>query len=366
MLGIYYINQINNISDITKEFVLNCQDQKTGLMVGPELEDHFPSDELFHNREHLLLHSTCTAVATCQNFGISLRYPILFAHKFCDLSYLSTWLESRCLQYAWLEGNNLLFVGQLLIYLRDVEKRNGAQAALECWFAWLEKNIDPNTNLWGSNGFCPLKDAVYGGYHQLLAFYHEDRPIINSSGLIDSVLSLQNADGSFDPNGNGGACEDVDAVDILVNMYKRHPYKQAAIRCALWRCVNHILKTQNSDGGFPYRRYAMQSHMGIPGTTAGPNVSTTFPTWFRIHTLALCAEIVPDHPALHGVEFGFSNHLSMGWHRNPEDWSLKVSRNQRYREASISAFHLIRHQAARSRRFIIKLANRMKCAGHLH
>jgi hypothetical protein len=68
------------------------------------------------------------------------------------------------------------------------------------------------------------------------------------------------------------------------------------------------------DGGFPYNRDCSQSHMGIPGTLAPPNVSTMFPTWFRIHTLALMAEVLTDEEELDGP-FRFTSVLSMGWHQ---------------------------------------------------
>ena len=50
--------------------------------------------------------------------------------------------------------------------------------------------------------------------------------------MIDTVLGLQHVDGGFNPRGNGGACEDVDSVDILLNLYKRFDYRRADIRFA--------------------------------------------------------------------------------------------------------------------------------------
>jgi hypothetical protein len=38
-------------------------------------------------------------------------------------------------------------------------------------------------------------------------------------------------------------------------------------------------------------------------------------TWFRVHTLALISEIVPDEPGQDTVPFRFATQLSMGWHR---------------------------------------------------
>ena len=346
-----YVQRDAVISDQTRQYLLDQQDPESGLMIGPELRNYHPSSHSVHDREHLLLHLTCAALPTLHHFGLRPRYEIRAAHRFCELDYLSEWLDNRNLRNAWLEGNNLLFVGQLLVHLRDVENCVDAQPALDCWFDWLDRNLDPATNLWGTNGYCAEAEAVYGGYHQLLVYYHENRPLVNQHGLIDTVLGIQHWDGGFNQAGNGGACEDVDSVDILVNLYKRCDYKRAEIRNALTRCVNHILQTQNVDGGFPYSRNCKQSHMGIPGTAAPPNTSTTFATWFRIHTLALCAEIIPETPALEGIRFCFTKSLSMGWHASPDPWELRVSTNQKIRELSLVPVAYMAQLPRRARRF---------------
>jgi hypothetical protein len=292
----------------------------SGMYFGPELEHFSTRDGAKHDRDHLIMHLTCSAVLpVAQCFGICLE-PILLARKWCEINRLKAWQDSIDWSHAWFEGNNILFVGQLLVYLRDVERNPGAAEAMALWFSWLDRTVDPKTGLWGTNGYCSPMEAVYGGYHQLLVYYYEGHPLPNIRGLVDTVLSLQHRDGGFNPGGNGGACEDVDSVDILVNCYKRLDYRRAEIRLALRRCMHHILQTQNPDGGFPYNRNLPQSHMGIPGTEAGPNVSCTFPTWFRIHTLALIAEVLPEEPELAGIPFRFNKHLSMGWHRSPKGW----------------------------------------------
>jgi hypothetical protein len=149
----------------------------------------------------------------------------------------------------------------------------------------------------------------------LLVYYYENRPVRAARRLVDSVLSLQQRDGGFADKPGGGACEDVDAIDILVNMYKQHDYARGAIRDALRQTRKLILSQQASDGGFCYRPREPQSHMGIEATTAAANVSCMFPTWFRVHTLALIHEVLEDGAAFGCPEPRFSTHLSMGWHR---------------------------------------------------
>ena len=320
LLAMYYLGEEAPVTPEVRHFVTKAQDPASGLFVGPELIDFVPRPGALHDRDHLLLHSSCAVLPFCQQFLITPSHPIHSAHRFCDLGVLERWLEERDLRRAWFEGNNILFVGQLLIYLRDVERHPGAAEALKRWFSWLDAHADPETGLWGTDGFCSPKEAVYGGYHQLLVYYYEHHPLPNARGLVDTVLGLQHDDAGFEPTGNAGACEDADAVDILVNCYKRVDYRRAEIRHSLRRCLRHILSTQNSDGGFPYNRNRSQSHMGIPGTEAGPNASCTFPTWFRIHTLALIAEVLPNEPALIGIPFRFSSALGMGWHESPPWW----------------------------------------------
>jgi len=304
----------------TKDFVRSCQDPATGYFIGPELKVFRKRHGALHDSEHLYMHSTSTALPFCREHEIPIR-PLVATHRFCGLPFLKCWTAARNWKNAWFEGNNILFVGQFLTHLRDMEAHPGTSAALDHWFEWLDREMDPATGLWGTNGFCPPKEAVYGGYHQLLVYYHENRLISRAPELVDTVLQLQHRDGGFNPDGNAGACEDVDSVDILVNCYKRVDYRRTEIRIALRQCLRHILLTQNPDGGFPYSRDQKQSHMNIPGTEAAPNVSCTFPTWFRIHTLALISEILPNEPALRSVHFRFNKTLSMGWHRSPQGWS---------------------------------------------
>jgi hypothetical protein len=315
LLAQTYLGDTFELAPATRRFIQEGQDPQSGWFVGPELQGFQAPQGALHDREHLRLHLTCAALPVCSQFNIPVLNPLTAALRFCDIGYLRGWLQARDLRHAWFEGNNLLFAGQLLVHLRDAGGCPQARPALDAWFEWLEEAIDPATSLWGSNGLCSQAEAVYGGYHQLLVYYHEQRPIRNPEGLIDVVLNLQHADGGFHPEGNAGACEDVDCVDILVNLYKLTGARQREIRLALRKCLFHILAQQNPDGGFPYTRNRAQSHMGVPGTGAPANVSTMFPTWFRIHTLALMSEILTDEPQLKDVPFRFSDELSMGWHR---------------------------------------------------
>ncbi len=312
LLTRHYLGHDTSPADATALLLASWQDED-GYIYGPELRDWTPAAGASHDREHLVLHSTCSILPVFRQWDLPLRPLRAAAEQFADLDRLRAWLGERDLVYnAWLEGNNLLFAGHLLIHLRDHERHPHANAALSLWFDWLDERVDPGAGLWGTQHGAPVHQALYGGYHQLLVYYHEDRSILYPERLVDSALSIQGPDGGFNPWGNSGACEDVDAVDILVNLYKQLDYRRAEIRLALRRCLRHIRALQNPDGGYPYAKRGQYTHMGIPATATPAGHSAAFPTWFRVHTLALIGEVLADEPCL---PMRFNDHLSMGWHR---------------------------------------------------
>jgi len=312
----YYLGKLEQLDMYQKQqwadYFNSWQDSDSGYFIGPELiGSELTSPK--HSYKHLSHHLTVHVLPALKLLGYIPVYPLTFAHSYLDQTYLKNWLDKRDWRDAWLEGNNLLFVGQLLIYLRDVEKNSSSQAALNLYFDWLDQHLDPKTGLWGTNGYCSPFIAMCGGYHQLLVYYYENRNIMYKKQLIDTVLSLQHTDGGFHPNGGGGACEDVDAADILINMYKQTNYRRAEIRFVLRRLMKSILKKQMTDGGFVYRLNEPFLHMGVNKTASRPNQSNLFPTWFCIHTLALISEILTDEKEIK-FDWKFNNSCSMGWH----------------------------------------------------
>ncbi len=342
----HYIGRLDHFTPDDKklwaDYLNSWQNAETGLFIGPELvPDELKSRK--HSYEHIAHHLAIHIIPALNLLGAQPNYPLTFAHAYLNLDYLQDWLENRNWQDAWLEGNNLLFVGQLLVYLRDFEGFKQAQPALDLYFAWLEQEIDPATGLWGSNGYCSNAAALYGGYHQLLVYYYEGRPVQYPDRLVDVALSLQHMDGGFNLDGGGGACEDTDAIDILVNVYKITGYKHPHIRIALRKAVAHILQRQMPDGGFVYSLDRPFVHMGIQKTSSPPNQSNLFPTWFRVHTLALMSEILTDEPLLQW-DWQFNDSLSMGWHQPWERANHMLGWQTKLQERLLTVARFIREK----------------------
>ncbi len=320
LLTLDYLGQTPADLDRSLDFLQNLQDPDTGWFVGPELPPANPpspapgTDRVQHDREHLLHHLTCTVVPALAQFGRQPRHPLAVARRYTDLDFLQTWLDQRDLGNAWLEGNNLLFAGQLLLHLRDHEQEPAAAAALDHWFDWHDRHLDPQTGVWGTDRGSDVRAGIYGGYHQLILYYDLRPEIKHHEALVDQILSIQHPDGGFSKTAGGGACEDVDAIDILVNLYKRYDYRRPEIRVALRRCLKLLWSVQNPDGGFSYKRGRGYVHMGMESTRNRQHESGMFPTWFRVHTLALIAQVLTDEPAITEEPLGFSKAVSMGWH----------------------------------------------------
>lgn len=329
-----YLGRLDELTADEREawaaYLNSWQDGETGLFIGPELVASELSSPN-HSYEHIAHHLAAHVLPALDLLGAKPLVPLIFAYPYMEQRFLAGWLAARDFSDAWLEGNNLLFIGQFLLHLRDVENHPAAGAALKQYLDWLDEHQDPATGLWGSDGACSNEIALYGGYHQLLVYYYENHPVNYPQQLIDVALSLQHADGSFTPWGGGGACEDVDAVDILVNMYKQVPYRRPEIRLALRRALPHILSMQMKDGGFLYSANKPFIHMGIQKTASDANESNLFATWFRIHTLALMGEVLTDEPTGQ-LTWGFNSTCSMGWHPTWDKAANRIGRFERQEE----------------------------------
>lgn len=322
VMTLHYLNAFEAYSTEEREkwvsYINSWQDMDTGYYVGPEIRGQ-KITSTGHNLEHVSMHLTAHVLPTLLILGGRPSFPLHFAHRFLNPVYLQEWLDARDWTKAWLEGNNLLFVGQFLIYLSEHEERLEAKHALDLYFNWLDEQQDSVTGLWGTNGYCGNHAAMCGGYHQLLTYYYCRREVRHNERIIDTTLALQHVDGGFGPKGNSGACEDVDAVDILVNMYKltEGNYRGLEIRRALKKALRNIKRKQLSNGGFVYRYNVPFIHNSLPRTACPVNVPHMFATWFRVHTIALICEILNDEP-LAKVNWNFNPCCSMGWHRKWE------------------------------------------------
>ncbi|KAB0666490.1 hypothetical protein F6V25_03460 [Oryzomonas japonica] len=316
LMIMHFIGKLSEVPEKEKaewaEYILSHQDPDTGYFVGPEISLGKLLSEA-HSRGHLSMHLTAHVLPALKILGIKPEYSLKFAEKYLDIEYLDGWLCGIDWTSPWLEGNNLLFVGQFLIYLFEEYNIAEAKPAVDYLLNWLDTKIDSTTGLWGTEGCADIAPAIYGAYHQLILYYYLNHNIKYREKLIDSVLSIQHIDGGFSDYFGGGSCEDVDCVDILVNMYKITKYKHNKIETALRKSACNLIRKLTSEGGFYYKRNTEFYHMGMEYTYAPPQRANMFSTWFTVHTLFLISEVI-DLPCTRSIDYNFNQACSMGWH----------------------------------------------------
>ena len=366
VMSYHYLNSLKlfNNSEIEgwANYILSFQ-RKDGTFVGPEItKGNLLSDA--HTHEHLSWHLTCHVLPALNILGVKPHYRLSFIYPYLEKKNLLKWLEKRNWDQAWLEGNNLLFMGQLLTYLATEEKLSQAGNNVQTLFQWLDERVDPPTGLWGTAKSVSNHYAAYGGYHQLLLYYYWKKPVSYKKKLVDTILNLQHFDGGFSSSWGGGSCEDVDCVDILVNMYKLVDYRRDEIEKALLKASLAILRRQTPEGGFVYRIGEEFFHMGMEFTYAPKNIANIFSTWFAIHTIALISEVIdiPKYDIIRG-EYSFNNICSMGWHRK---WNnkIKIPKNKDYIIANltniVSVIYFMVREIKRSSKALSKLYEKIK------
>jgi len=313
VMSYHYSGKLKTLSAQEKSewqlFINSHQNEETGLYDSHELHGEIGE---YHNLQHRRLHLTCHVLPALALLGAIPRYPIKYIENYLDRDKFAQWLDARDLSMAWVEGNNLFFAGQLLIH--EIETSNRGHESLEQLFLWLEKTVDSNTGLWGTDQGCNLHKAMYGAYHQLILYFYRKRPVPYMEKLIDSVLACQHFDGGFSEWRGGGTCQDIDGIDILVNCYKLTNYRSRDIRRSLRKSLIHILDDRLiASGGFQDREGHEFIHNSMVLTRTPKTTANSFSTWFTLHALVDIGSVLDRDRFFSGIEFYFNDTCSMGW-----------------------------------------------------
>jgi glycosyltransferase involved in cell wall biosynthesis len=317
------IGQLNTLSPDERESlessIFNHQQSDSGLFSDPLLE-RYPIESSTHDSEYVLHQMTYFALQALDALGVQARYPLRFMEHWKSVDALVPWLEALDWSNAWLQSNRVMFMLAFLIYQAEVESDLVAAANVHIILDWLDQQQDAESGLWGiRQGSSPL-NGMAAAYHFLPFFEYVQRPLKYLNALIDSTLALQQPDGMFGPALGGGACEDLDAIDVLVLASRSSQYRADDVRRALVRAFWAIWNTQNADGSFGYAvrttaetyRFSSWEPMEVE-LRAGD----TWATWFRLLALATIRELYPnDVPDLGSWQF--RRWPALGYHRTDQ------------------------------------------------
>ncbi len=286
-----------------RDAILAAQDPATGLFLEP-LAASTPQAGGLHDLDYLHGMTTYFALHALDALGEKPQYPLSFLKTFSDKDQVFQWLQQLDWSNPWRESNRVMHLLSAFLFSLQWERSPAAAARYHDVLDWLDQHQDPSTGLWGAERGASLLNAVAGAYHFVPYYRYARRPVRAWSKIVHSCLELQNEDGLFAPAPGGGACEDLDVIDLLCNAVRATGKLTPEIRHALTRAFWAIWNMQLPDGSFPYSHVpgdAVYRFSSWPPMEARIGGGDMWATWFRLaalHTIRslLGADLPPMGP----------------------------------------------------------------------
>ena len=264
------------------------QAEKDGLFYDKSIHTEQYSEIDWWGGRHFALH----AIPLYTALGTKPKYPFRFLKEYYKIDNLKKVLDA----YTWKEKINnstdidnwIMNIGAMLQYQRDVWNDKDAGESILWLLDYLSKKVDKATGLWGIYDpvdFWHISRQVQFAYHLYSLLFYDKHPIINHEKIIDIVLSSQGLFGGYGTKINSSACEDIDAIDLLIRLSEKCSYRKEAVEASLNKVMIWILANMNHDGGFVFRRSEAFEY-GHKEMSSLENESALFPTWFRTLSIA--------------------------------------------------------------------------------
>jgi hypothetical protein len=277
--------------------IASCQDARTGLFRDPLHDDA----ELYKLRKftplyvrwqetYFALHAL-DALAAAGASETPFRPPAAldFFEPFRDRRTLDTWLDGLGFDDFWFSSNYVMFL-LFFALVCEGEQSPTAHRVLD----YLDARQDPETGFWGTAQGASRFNGMAGAFHVYGFYRHLRRPIAYEDAAIRATLALQEKSGLFGDAG-GGACEDVDAIDILVKLRPGSPAQAREVSVALERALAGLARCRRPDGGYSWKSADAGAHheitySGLERLRARSDESDVWSAWFRPLGIALAAE----------------------------------------------------------------------------
>jgi glycosyltransferase involved in cell wall biosynthesis/SAM-dependent methyltransferase len=321
--GILILEGLGKLQHISQEdhdswalYLQSCQDAGSGLFRDPLLDD-FPVESADHDLAYLSHQMSYFALQALDALGLRATYPLRFMEAFDSSEAISQWLDQLDWSNAWLQSNRVMFVLAFLIYRAEVEHDLAAPSIFHAALDWLDQMQDAATGLWGKRPAESTLNAVAAAYHFIPFYEYVHRPVNRMRRIIDFTLALQQSDGLFGATSGGGACEDLDAIDLLVTLVRQGGYRHDDIKRAMIRAYWAIWNLQNEDGGYCYAwrttaetyRFSSWAPMEVE-----LRKSDVWASWFRLLALATIGSAYPDDvPRI--ANWRFRRWPALGYHQ---------------------------------------------------
>ena len=243
------------------EYLGSQQDPASGLFGLPLLKQEDLAWQDICDLRYVRYQIAYFALSAFTALGGRPPHALAFAESFCNPDYALGWIEAGPWHNPWNHSNRIMFLLRFLIHIHEQGNSPAALRAIDTVLAELRRQQDPRTGLWHGYAGCSNAEAIYAAYHIFpFMFWRGIRPA-HPERVLDAALSMVYPDGLFGSQPGSGACEDLDAIDVLVKFSMLTDHRGAEVRAVLTRAFDRILQLQRDDGGFP-------NHLLPPGARA--------------------------------------------------------------------------------------------------
>ena len=232
--------------------VLEYQDAETGYFGSHLVRDEDLLAQPTCDKQYVINQITYFSLAALSALGFRPQYRLTFALSLLESDGLRKHINDGPWRDIWNQSNRLMFVLRYLIHLMGEPKyAASANSAFDTVLSEIEERQDSKTGLWFGEGVRDHRWGVYAAYHFAPFFLWRGRRLKRVDKIIDSVLGIQSPEGLFADSIGGGACEDLDAIDLLVKLSYLSDHRSEDVCLGLRRAFDRILQLQCGNGGFP-------------------------------------------------------------------------------------------------------------------
>lgn len=220
-------------------------------------------------------------------------YEFEFLRKYREEDMLIKMLEELDYSHVWGASNKIMNVGVLLQYSRDFLGLDFYDDAICVMEDWLIAHINRETGMWHSyavKGKGELYEAIRGAYHIYPLLFYDNREVEFAERVIDRILDSQNAWGGFSLLLKSGACEDIDAIDLLLRMSATTSYRREDVKEAVEKSYRWVLCNRGVGGGLMFTYNEPFQYGDCPYLRSGKMEGNLFGTWFRLLCLLYIRE----------------------------------------------------------------------------
>ena len=231
-----------------------------------------------------------------------------YVEPYYDESHTIIWLNWKSKNDMWNFGNAVMYIVNMLQYMRDWFNKKEAQYTIDSIYDYLLQIQDKETGLWIEDAeFSPslLSRGVQITYHIWELFFYDKRTMQYMERAIDSILATQNSLGGYSVKSNSSGCEDIDSIIPLVRFSFLTDYRKDDIKRSLEKAFSWVMSNRNEDGGFVNMRDKAFKY-GHQYMRNEANQSDLFSTWWRPLSLAYMSKVI-DNETLRSVKWQFVN-----------------------------------------------------------